>query len=80
MLNLFFITTVPAMIEGYFAFGVGRTLISKSLISVKVIHLRDFAIDDNGTIDDKPYGGGDGMVFRVEPLLDDISFPQKTAW
>ena len=36
---------------------------------LKPMQLRDFAIDKHGTVDDRPYGGGAGMVLRIEPIV-----------
>jgi tRNA (guanine37-N1)-methyltransferase len=70
MLEVTFLTTAPEFIESYFGFGVGASLIKNQKLKVKITNLRDYAVDKHGSIDDKPYGGGDGMVFRVEPLIN----------
>ena len=38
------------------------------MVEIEIINLRDFAIDDYGTVDDRPYGGGAGMILKVEPI------------
>ena len=43
--------------------------IEKGLIDVGIHHIRDFALDKHNTTDDSPYGGGDGMVMKVEPIV-----------
>ncbi len=40
----------------------------KKLVEYKIINLRDFGLGPRRTVDDTPYGGGDGMVLRIEPL------------
>jgi tRNA (guanine37-N1)-methyltransferase len=65
-----FITVHPQFIENYFAFGVCRSAMEKKIVNLRAVNLRDFAIDKRGTIDDHPYGGGDSMVMRPEPLRD----------
>lgn len=42
----------------------------KGLVDIEYVNLRDYAIDDNGTVDDRPYGGAAGMVLRMEPLVN----------
>ncbi len=42
---------------------------NKTLVSFKFINLRNFATDNYHTVDDKPYGGGPGMVMKVEPIV-----------
>ena len=56
----------------YFSRPLQQSLLGKAqekkLIEVVVINLRDFATDRHGTVDDRPFGGGGGMVLMVEPL------------
>ncbi|MGE0171993.1 MAG: tRNA (guanosine(37)-N1)-methyltransferase TrmD [Oligoflexales bacterium] len=79
MLEVTFLTTAPALIESYFSFGIAAALIKNNKVTVKITNLRDYAVDKHGTIDDKPYGGGDGMVFRVEPLMQALKECPKDA-
>ena len=62
------ITLHPQVFETYCQFGVLRRALQTSVIDLQLVQLRDFAIDRHGTVDDRPYGGGDGMVLRPEPL------------
>jgi tRNA (guanine37-N1)-methyltransferase len=62
------ITLHPSVFESYSQFGVLRRAIELHAIELHLVQLRDFAIDRHGTVDDRPYGGGDGMVLRPEPL------------
>ncbi|MCY4380873.1 MAG: tRNA (guanosine(37)-N1)-methyltransferase TrmD [Proteobacteria bacterium] len=61
-----FITIYPNLIEHYLKFGVFNK--AGSILSYEVINLRDFADDKHGSVDDKPYGGIDGMVLRADVL------------
>ncbi len=63
------ITLHPPVFESYSQFGVLRRAIQLGVIDLRIVQLRDFAIDRHGTVDDRPYGGGDGMVLRPEPLV-----------
>lgn len=72
MKSFYVITLFPDFIESYCQFGVLKSAITKKIIDLKIINLRDFAIDDRGTVDDKPYGGGDGMIMRPEPIANAI--------
>lgn len=63
------ITLFPEMIESYFEHSMMFKAKDKKLASVEMINLRDFGIGDRRTVDDEPYGGGDGMLLRVEPLF-----------
>ncbi len=60
------ITLFPKMISGFFEESIIKRAQEKKLVEVEIINLRDFAIDDYGTVDDRPYGGGAGMVIRVD--------------
>jgi len=62
------ITIFPELIKPYLKESVlGRGIVRK-LVGVKVYNLRDFTRDKHHKVDDKPYGGGPGMVISVEPL------------
>ncbi len=45
----------------------------KGLVKIRLVNLRDFAIDKRGTVDDRPYGGGAGMLLRVDVVEKAIS-------
>jgi len=61
------------MISGFFDESIIKRAQNKKLIEIEIINLRDFAVDDYGTVDDRPYGGGAGMVLRVDVLHKVIS-------
>lgn len=54
-----------------------RALENKSA-EINLYNLRDYAIDKHGTVDDKPYGGGMGMVLRPEPIFNNVNKILKT--
>lgn len=62
------ITLFPEMIENFFAFGVSERAQRASLVQLKTINPRDFTTDHYQSVDDRPYGGGPGMVMRYAPL------------
>lgn len=61
------------MIGGFFEESIVKRAQEKKLVEIEVVNLRDFAKDKYKTIDDKPYGGGVGMVMMVKPIVDAIS-------
>lgn len=69
MHEFYFLTVQPQFIESYTQIGVMKSATAKKLANFKAVNLRDFAVDHHGTVDDHPYGGGDGMVLRPEPLV-----------
>lgn len=66
------LTLFPAMLDGFLSESMlGRAQESK-LLEVKVHNTRDWATDKHKTTDDRPFGGGAGMVMKCEPLFDAI--------
>ncbi len=63
------ITIFPEMFEGVLDCGMIRRARKASLVDVRIINLRDFAAGKHRSVDDRPYGGGEGMVFMPEPLF-----------
>ena len=67
------ITLFPEMFSAIKEEGVIARAIKKSLISINTWQLRDFSSNNYKNVDDKPYGGGAGMVIQVKPIRDCIS-------
>lgn len=68
MLRCDIITLFPEMIRAVVGTSMLRRAQDLGKVSVRVIDLRDFAVDRHRTVDDVPYGGGAGMVLKVEPV------------
>jgi tRNA (guanine37-N1)-methyltransferase len=66
------ITLFPAMIEGPLAASIPGRIQDAGLATVRVHDLREWGIGRHRSVDDTPYGGGAGMVMRVEPVVDAI--------
>lgn len=62
------ITLFPPMFEAVTKYGITRRALEQGLWSLQLWNPRDFTIDNYRTIDDRPYGGGPGMVMLAEPL------------
>lgn len=71
------ITLFPQMFAGPFSQSILQRIQKKSLVKIKIHDLRDFAIDDYGTVDDRPYGGGAGMILRIEPIAKALKSIKK---
>lgn len=71
-LKINIITLFPKLFQEFKNVLPFKRAIEKELIEINIINLRDYAIDERGTVDDKPYGGGSGMILRVEPLFQAI--------
>ena len=67
------ITLFPEMFSAIKEEGVIARAIKKSLISINTWQLRDFSSNKYKNVDEKPYGGGAGMVIQVKPIRDCIS-------
>ncbi len=69
------VTLFPKMIEGFINDSIIKRAQEKKLVEIDIVNLRDFARDSYGTVDERPYGGGAGMVLCVDVLkksLDSI--------
>ena len=67
------ITLFPEMFSAIKEEGVIARAMKKSLISINTWQLRDFSSNNYKNVDEKPYGGGAGMVIQVKPIRDCIS-------
>ena len=63
------ITIFPEMFGSVFSGGVIKKALEKGLVEVHVHDLRDFALDKHKQVDDRPFGGGQGMVLKPEPIF-----------
>jgi len=63
------LTIFPEMLEGFFAQGVIAQARERGLIEIFLHNLRDFTHDKHRQVDDRPYGGGPGMVLKPEPFF-----------
>ena len=62
------LTIFPDIFDSYISKGMIRIALEKKLIKIKTHNLREFALDNHGTVDDRPYGGGPGQVLMFEPV------------
>ncbi len=62
------LTLFPEFVSSFFNYGVTGRAFAKGIISGKAIDIREFATDVHGTVDDRPYGGGCGMVMKPDIL------------
>lgn len=70
MITFNIITLFPELIEPHLSYLPFKKAIELNEIKVNLVNLRNFAIDERGTVDDKTYGGGVGMVLRIEPIYN----------
>jgi tRNA (guanine37-N1)-methyltransferase len=66
------ITIFPGFFAGIFEHGVVKRAIQTGLLKVALHDLREFTHDRHRTVDDRPFGGGEGMVLKPEPLAEAV--------
>lgn len=71
-MNFLFITLFPEFIEQATCFSIIKRAVEQGLLTVSCINPRDFTHDKHKTVDDTPFGGGVGMVLKVEPFAEAI--------
>lgn len=63
------ITLFPQMLNSFFESSILKRAINRNLVSINFINPRDFTNDKHHTTDDRPFGGGPGMIMKPEPLF-----------
>jgi len=79
-MNFDIITIFPKMFNSYFNEGMIKRASDKKIVDIKIYDLRDWTSDAHKTVDDSPFGGGAGMVMKIEPLyraLKSLNFEKK---
>src|SRR5271155_6218520 len=66
------VTIFPGFFSGPLDYGIVRRAREAGLIETRVHDLRDFTHDRHHTVDDRPFGGGEGMVMKPEPLFEAV--------
>jgi tRNA (guanine37-N1)-methyltransferase len=68
MIRFDILTLFPEMIEGMISSSILKRAIEQNLIEINIINFRDYAGNKHSTVDDYAYGGGAGMLIRVDPI------------
>jgi tRNA (guanine37-N1)-methyltransferase len=63
------ITIFPGIFGSVFSAGVVKQALEKGLIEIHIHDLRDFTLDKHRQVDDRPFGGGQGMILKPEPIF-----------
>ena len=71
-MNFHIITIFPEIFNSYFNESIIKRAQEKKIIKINTYNLRDWTTDKHKTVDDTPYGGGAGMIFKIEPLYHAI--------
>lgn len=72
MTKINIITLFPEMFKGPFEESIIKRAQEKGLVEIKIHNLRDWAKDKHKTVDDRPFGGGTGMILMIQPIHDAI--------
>jgi len=67
------LTLFPEMFQGPFSESIIKRAITRKILDIEIVNLRNFAVDKHKTVDDAPYGGGAGMVIKVDVVDRAIS-------
>ncbi|MEK7134936.1 MAG: tRNA (guanosine(37)-N1)-methyltransferase TrmD, partial [Patescibacteria group bacterium] len=78
MINFDIITIFPEAFNSYLNTSILKRAQKNKKIKINIINLRDFTIDKHRTTDEKPYGGGAGMVLMAEPLIKAVDYVKKS--
>lgn len=73
------LTLFPEIFSGYLGQSILRKAIDRGLIEVHLWNIRDWATGKHKSVDDRPYGGGAGMVLRCEPVFASVEAVQAAA-
>lgn len=66
------LTLFPEMFTGFLNESIIKRAIDKEKVSINVINFREYTDDPHGKVDDTPFGGGAGMVLKIQPIYDAI--------
>ena len=73
------LTLFPEMFSGYLSQSILNKSIERGLVEIHVHNMRDWSTDKHNKIDDRPFGGGPGMILMVEPVVNCVRDVQKMA-
>lgn len=71
------VTLFPPMLEAVTGYGVTGRAVTQRRLTIATVNPRDFAQDRHRTVDDRPYGGGPGMLMKVAPLQQAIAAARR---
>ena len=78
-MNFIVLTIFPEMFESFWDHGIIKRALASKKITASALNIRDFAEGRHRMTDDRPYGGGCGMVMKPEPLASAIRHVKKSA-
>ncbi len=76
-MNFSIVSIFPEIINNFITCGLISKAVEKKLVNIEVYNLRDFTTNKHKKVDDKPFGGGSGMVMKPEPFFNAVNHIQK---
>ncbi|MBN1515514.1 tRNA (guanosine(37)-N1)-methyltransferase TrmD [Candidatus Sumerlaeota bacterium] len=73
------LTLFPSMFDGPFTESIIKRAVDAEVCEIEIVDIRDFTHDKHNTADDTPYGGGCGMVMKVEPVVEAVESVTKDS-
>ncbi len=73
------LTLFPELFQSYLGQGILRLAIERDLVDVQLHNIRDWTYDNHHSVDDRPFGGGPGMVMKVEPVVECVEAVRGNA-
>lgn len=74
-----FLTLFPELVDAYAKASILGGAQARGIIKVEPVDFRDFTRDRHRTVDDRPFGGGPGMVLKPEPILDAVEWLERRS-
>jgi len=71
------LTLFPEMFPGPFKYSISGNALKKKIFSLETTNIRDFSSSKHKTVDDKPFGGGAGMIIKPDVLQNAFDFVKK---
>ena len=66
------LTLFPEMFDGFLTNSIIKRAISKNVVEIKIINIRDYTLDKYGRVDSYPVGGGAGLIMKCQPIVDSL--------
>lgn len=64
------LTLFPEMFDGFLTNSIIKRAVSKNVVEIKIINIRDYTKDKYGRVDNPPVGGGAGLIMKCQPIID----------
>ncbi|MFA6829310.1 MAG: tRNA (guanosine(37)-N1)-methyltransferase TrmD [Bacilli bacterium] len=72
MMTIRIFTLFPSFYDEFLKSSIIGRAISRGLVNIELVNIRDYSLDKNHRVDDHPLGGGAGLIMRLEPLMDSL--------